>query len=364
MRIVFDIAAVWRGGAERETLEVASGLSDLGHDVLLIVHKHAEYFMEYADRVPIVELGHMNRWDLRVLPGIRRTLRAFDPDVCVCVMFNASLWGRLAAASLECPVVVAEHSMTGTTQFAERLTNLLLRGVTETVIACADAQVDTLVRAGHQKRKIRVVRNGVDVARFSRDGEGARKVRAELSLPPDAAVLMLVAAHRPEKRHDRFVSLVERLHATGMRVYGVMVGGGPLLGHNRALAEASPVSDWLRVTGPVVDMPAAYSAADLVLLLSDDIETFPLSFLEAQACEVPVVGMDTGGVRETLIDGQTGFVVEQGDLQGMTSVIATLIADPSRRMQIGRTGRRFVEDQLSTNATLKGYLDILERRPD
>jgi phosphatidylinositol alpha-1,6-mannosyltransferase len=232
------------------------------------------------------------------------------------------------------------------------------------VIACADAQVDGLVRGGHQKRKIRVVRNGVDVRRFSRDTEGAKKMRAELGLPPDAPLVMLVAAHRPEKRHDRFIVLIEQLHATGARAWGVMVGGGPLLAQNAALAKASPLRDWLRVAGPIVDMPAAYSAADVVVLLSDDIETFPLSFLEAQACEVLVVGMDTGGVRETLVNGQTGFVVEQGDLQDMASVIATVLADPDRRVQMGKAGRTFVEEHLSAEATAQGYLRILEKRAE
>lgn len=364
MRIAFDIAAVWRGGAERETLEVASGLSDLGHDVLLIVNKRAEHFAEYVDRVRIVELGRTNRWDVRVLPDIRRALKAFNADACVCVMFTASLWGRLAAASLGCRVIIAEHSIPGKTRLAERLPNILLRNVTETVIACADAQVDALVRGGHQRRKIRVVRNGVDIKRFSRDSEGAKKVRSELGVPPDAALVMLVAAHRPEKRHDRFLALIECLHAGGVPAWGVMVGGGPLLARNTALAKASPLSAWLRVAGPMVDMPAAYSAADVVVLLSDDIETFPLSFLEAQACEVPVVSMDTGGVRETLIDGRTGFVVEQGDLQGMASAIAALLADPGRRATVGRAGRAFVEEQLSTEATVRGYLRVLEKRLD
>ncbi len=363
MRVAFDIAAVWHGGAERQTLEVASRLSDLGHAVLLIANKRAEHFAEYADRVQIVELGRMNRWDAHILPDLRRALRAFDPDVCVCVMFNASLWGRLAAASVGCRVVVAEHSMTEKTRLAERLTNIALGPVTETVIACAGAQVDGLVRGGHQRRKVRVVRNGVDIARFRRDSEGATRVRNELSLQADAAVLMLVAAHRPEKRHDRFVSLVERLHASGTEVYGVMVGGGPMLTHTRALADASPVSAWLRVTGPVIDMPATYSAADVVVLLSDDIETFPLSFLEAQACEVPVVAMDTGGVRETLIDGQTGSVVPQGDLQAMASTVATLLSDTARRMEVGKAGRAFVTKQLSTEATVTGYLRVLEKAP-
>ena len=360
LRIVFDIAAVWRGGAERQTLEVASRLSDLGHDVLLIVNKRAEHFAEYTDRVQIVELGRMNRWDARILCDLRRALRAFDPDVCACVMFNASLWGRLAAASVGCRVVVAEHSMTERTRLAEHLTNIALSPVTETVIACAGAQVDGVVRGGHQRRKVRVVRNGVDIERFCRDAAGATRVRDELSVPADAAVLMLVAAHRPEKRHDRFVSLIERLHAAGVQVYGVMVGGGPMLAHTRALADASPVAEWLRVTGPVIDMPATYSAADVVVLLSDDIETFPLSFLEAQACEVPVAAMDTGGVRETLIEGQSGFVVGQGDLQGMASLVAAILADPARRAELGRAGRRFVEEELSVGATVQGYLRILE----
>ena len=189
-------------------------------------------------------------------------------------------------------------------------------------------------------------------------------MRAELDLPPDAAVVMLVAAHRPEKRHDRFLLLIEQLHANGVLAWGVMVGGGPLLERNTALVEASPVSDWLRVTGPIVDMPAAYSAADVVVLLSDDIETFPLSFLEAQACKVPVVGMDTGGVRETLVEGETGFVVGQGDLPGMTSVITALLADPDRRAEMGRAGRTFVEEQLSAETTVQGYLRVLEKRTE
>lgn len=361
LRIAFDIAALWRGGAERQTLEVASRLSDLGHDVLLIVNKRAEHFAEYLDSVQMVELGRSSRWDVRVVGDIRRILRAFNADVCVCVMFNASLWGRLAAASLGCRVVVAEHSTTEKARAVERVTNALLDNITEAVIACADAQIDSLVRAGHRRRKIHVVRNGVDVKRFSRDAEGAARVRAGLALPHDAPVVMLVAAHRAEKRHDRFLRLVEQLHAEGVRACGVMVGGGPLLAQTEALAKASPVSDWLRVTGPSADMPAVYSAADVVVLLSDDIETFPLSFLEAQACAVPVVGMDTGGVRETLIDGSTGLVVEEGDLDAMTSVVAALLSDPSRRRAMGRAGRTHVEEHLSTEATTRGYLDVLER---
>ncbi len=362
MRIAFDIAALGRGGAERQTLEIVSGLSSIGHEVLLIVNKRAEQYAEYFDRVRIVELGCMSRWDVRVLPAIRHTLKTFGPDVCVCVSFNASLWGRIAAASLGCPVIVAEHSTTTRANPLVRFTNICLRGLTESVIACANGQRESLVRAGHQQRKIRVVHNGVSVARFSGDSGGGLRLRQELGVPADAAVVMLVAAHRPEKRHDRFIALIEGLHDLGIDAWGLMVGSGPLIDKTTSLAQSSRVAARLRVAGPVEDMPAAYSAADVVVLLSDNVETFPLSFLEAQACGVPVVGMNIGGVGETLIHGGTGLVVKQGDMRGMVSAVAALLSNPSQREAMGTAGRAFVEAQLSTEAMIGGYERVLTAR--
>jgi glycosyltransferase involved in cell wall biosynthesis len=361
LRVAFDIAEVSRGGAERQVLEVATGLQERGHDVLLIVNKHVRHYVGYFDLVPITELHRSWRLDARVALDIRRSLLRYRPDVCVCVNFNASLWGRLAAASAGCRVVVAEHATT-VPPLAVRVTNRALNGVTDSVIACAEAQVESLIRGGHDLRKITVVRNGVDVDRFAPDGAGAAAVRAELGIPSEDPVVVLVAAHRLEKRHDRFIALVERLHETGTRAWGVMVGGGLLLERTSSMAKASEVAEWLLVAGPRNDMPAVYSAADVVVLVSDDVETFPLSFLEAQACGVPVVGLDTGGVRETMVEGHTGFTVGRDDLASMTSIVASLLADGDRRENMGRAGRDFVARELSRSAMIDGYERALEKR--
>lgn len=358
MRIAFDIAAIARGGAERQVLETACGLQDRRHDVLLIANKAAEDYTEYLDRLLVWELHRMSRWDARVVGDIRCALRRFRADVCVCVSFTASLWGRLAAASLGCKVVVAEHATRAETPFVIGATNLLLRGVTDRVIACAEAQVDSLVQGGHRLDRITVIRNGVDVRRFSRDGQGAARVRHELDVPAGAPVVMLVAAHRPEKRQDRFVSLLESLHDSGTQAWGLMVGGGSQLEHTVELARASRVAPFLRVCGPRRDMPAVYSAADVVVLVSD-VDTFPLCFLEAAACGVPVVGMDSGGVRETMINGETGYLVDRNDLDGMASIIGGLIADHELCQSMGRAGGAFVEHHLSLDAMIEAYERVL-----
>jgi glycosyltransferase involved in cell wall biosynthesis len=340
VRIAFDIAALERG-----------------HDVLLVVNKHADY-PEYAGKVRIVELGHSSRYDLSVLTDIRRTLRAFQPEVCVCVSFNASLWGRMAAASCGCRVVVAEHSTTETA-FAVRGTNVGLRPVTQSVIACAAAQRSSLVRAGHPVARIAVVRNGVDTGRFRRDDEARERLRDELGLPADALVVGLVAAHRTEKRHDRFIAIIERLDASGVAAWGLMVGDGPLLAGTTELARASRASQRLRVAGPRADMPAVYSAIDVVALVSDDVETFPLCFIEAQACGVPVIGPDLGGIRETMIDGVTGALADPGDPNAFAACLTAMLSDRERLRAMGDAGRDFVARELSRDAMIDGYEGVL-----
>jgi glycosyltransferase involved in cell wall biosynthesis len=353
VRIAFDIAALTRGGAERQTLEVASGLRERGHDVLLIVNKRAGYD-EYAGRVKIVELGRSGRYDLRVVTDIRRTLRAFRPDVCVCVNFNASLWGRMAAASLGCRVVVAEHSATQAA-FDARATNVGLRPVTQSVIACAAAQRPALVRSGHPADRIVVVRNGVDTDHFKRDDAARGRVREELGIPADALVVGLVAAHRAEKRHDRFIAIIERLDDAGVVAWGLMSGGGPLVARTAELARASRVSERLRVTGPRIDMPAVYSAIDVVVLVTDVPETFPLCFIEAQACGVPVVGPDAGGIRETMVEGVTGAVADPGDPTAFAARLAGLLNQHERLRAMGDAGHEFVTRELSRDAMIDGY---------
>jgi glycosyltransferase involved in cell wall biosynthesis len=363
MRIAFDIASLGCGGAERQVVEVAAGLCERRHDVLLIVNKRAEHYTEHLRRAQLRELHRTSRTDLRVVSDIRRALREFGAEVCVCVNFNASLWGRLAAASTGCRVVVAEHATSAQTSRAIRITNRALAGVTESVIACAEAQVDSLVRGGHPREKIAVVRNGVDAERFAYDAHGAANLRSELGVPSTAVVVALVAAHRPEKRQDRFISLLERLNDAGTETWGLMVGGGPRLEHTSTLARASRIAERLKVAGPRTDMSAVYSAADVVVLVSDDTETFPLCFLEAQACGVPVVGLDTGGVRETMIEGETGLVLGHGDLDGMSTAIAALLADPERRSKMGRAGREHVQRNLSPGAMIDGYERVLGAVP-
>jgi|GEM_PF-453153 len=363
MRLLIDVAAFKQGGAERQLLGLAGGLQVRGHRVLLTVNQTIEGYVGELAVAPfdVLELGCASGYDRRVTGRVAATIRGFRPDVCLCVEFSATLWGRLAALATGVPVVIAEHLTTEDVAGRRLLANRLLGRRTAAVVGCAQAQVGSLIAAGDPPDRIRVIPNGVDVRRFTPDEDAGRALRGQLGIDDGAFVVALVAAHRPEKRFDRFVELIERLSALrpGTAVWGVSAGDGPLLDADRELAAESASAGRLAVLGGMDDVRPVYAAADVVVLVSDDIETYPMVFLEAQACECTVAGFDQGGVRETLLDGQTGLVVPAGDLGALPQALAGLLDDAARRTKMAGAGRRFVADRCSLDVMVDEYERVL-----
>ena len=349
------------GRRRAAALQLAEGLVRRGHEVLLVVNKTVDAYKEEIarGRVPVKALGRVRTYDARTLTDLVWLCRCGKPDVVLTVMFNATFWGRLAAFITRRPCVTAEHS-TGTKARRDVfLSNRLLAPVTRRTVACGSGQIPWLLTAGNEARKIVVIHNGVDTDEYYPDALAGRAFRVAAGLPTDAVVVGLVAAHRREKRHDRFIRLIEGLRQSGHDVWGCMVGGGPLLEENRSLAERSAASDRIVVTGPWSDMRGVYSGLDLVVLVSDTVETFPLSFLEAQACARPVVGMETGAVAETFTEG-SGILIRQGDDGQLLREVAALVGDQDRLRVMGENGRSWVEANLTVEHMVSEYEKLLE----
>jgi glycosyltransferase involved in cell wall biosynthesis len=362
MRILFDVPAFAMGGMERQIADLATGLVRRGHEVALVVNKDADDAYRGIVRssgADVTVLGRTNRLDPRVLTDLLSIMRRTAPDVVVCETFNATLWGRVAGIASGAAIVVAEHSSDRRAPRKEYWSNRCLAPWTDAVVACARGQVPSLIADGHPKGAIVVVHNGVDTVLFHPDPEGGAALRAESGIGPATFVIGMVAAHRSEKRHDRLIALAETLSGTGADYVAVGVGGGPLLDSDRVLAAGSPASDRIRFVGPRSDMTAVYNACDLVVLLSDSVETFPLAFLEAQACGRPVAGMEVGGLVETFEPGVSGVLVEQGDIAAMAGAITGLMSDPAACRRMGQAGRSLMEERFTLDRMVDGYEAVL-----
>jgi glycosyltransferase involved in cell wall biosynthesis len=107
-------------------------------------------------------------------------------------------------------------------------------------------------------------------------------------------------------------------------------------------------------TSWIEDIIPAIFGLDIVALTSHN-EGTPMSIIEAQSCGKPVVATDVGGVRDTLIDEQTGFLVQPGDISEMTAKLKMLVEDSRLRTEMGLKAVEFASAQFSKKAEIENF---------
>jgi phosphatidylinositol alpha-1,6-mannosyltransferase len=190
---------------------------------------------------------------------------------------------------------------------------------------------------------------GVDHQRFSPEGRdlARRKFDVEGKL-----VLSSVARLHAYKGHDTVLEALAALPAAVRERFVYLVAGrGPHEQALRATALNRGISSRVRWLGFVSDddLPDLYRASDLFLLCTheaverQEVEGFGLVFLEAQACGTPVVGARCGGIPEALREGEGAWLIEQGGVDGLVSLLLLLADKPEVFRAAGAAARARVE---------------------
>ena len=101
------------------------------------------------------------------------------------------------------------------------------------------------------------------------------------------------------------------------------------------------------------------SSIDLYLLLSG-YDTFGMTIVEAEVMQVPVIATNVGGTSETMINGKTGFLVNQGDIKEIEKNITLLLNDKDFSKQMGNEGRKFVIENFSWEKSTKKFIQDMK----
>lgn len=109
------------------------------------------------------------------------------------------------------------------------------------------------------------------------------------------------------------------------------------------------------------DMPAVFEEADIVCLPSMYREGVPKVLIEAASCSRPIVTTDMPGCREIVRDGWNGCLVPPGDSKAVAEALTSLIQNPSQRADMGRNGRRLVDEQFSIEHVVQSTLDLYDK---
>jgi glycosyltransferase involved in cell wall biosynthesis len=144
----------------------------------------------------------------------------------------------------------------------------------------------------------------------------------------------------------------------------LVVGGGPQLEAYRSLATELGLGERVRFPGrvPHADVPGLIRGMDVFVMPSvRDSESFGVAAVEAQACGVPVIVSDVGGLPEVVRDGVSGFVVPVRDPAAIAARMQELAADPALRARMGAAGRAHAVQAYSWDRNAGLMLDVYAR---
>ncbi len=199
--------------------------------------------------------------------------------------------------------------------------------------------------------RIRVIPNGIDLARFSYDAAARGAIRREFGVPDNARLLLFAGHEFSRKGLAHAIGALERL---GDDVWLLVVGSDNPAAYRKLSTKSAPR---LIFAGARADMPALYSAAD-AFVLPTAYETFSLVCMEAMACSLPVFATPVGGIEDYLVDGQNGYRIEMR-ADDIAAKLDAALSNPALMSEL-RKGARATALNYGWDQVAARYVDLLE----
>lgn len=319
--------------------------------------------------VSMVREPHITR-DLKSLVLLFSELRRSKPDIIAYATPKASLLSAVAGFALRVPKRV--YQVWGlrleTTEGLKRKILATMEWLTSIlstrVLANSESLASRYRTLGLSHfRQVNVLgqgsSHGVDLEYFSKSSTiPAIDARASEFLRDrdNQLTIGFVGRLHPDKGIDNLLNAVKLIQKSGISVNLLLIGEDEGADFQGALELGI---DFLRI-GHVTDVRPYYSVMD-VLVLPSLREGFPNVVLEAAAMSVPAIVSDGTGVVDSVIDGETGFVVPVGDSEALAQAITKLLENRELNLSLGAAARKRVEKYFSQEEVWRRTLDYFQR---
>jgi glycosyltransferase involved in cell wall biosynthesis len=369
-KILFLVRSLNAGGAERQLLVTAKGLSERQYQVtVLTFYSGGFYFNELNNsKVQLLNLRKKGRWDLILfILRLRRVLCQQEPDVIYSFMGTSNILSVLL------------HSFTPATRviWGVRASNMdlekydwltswsywfecRLARFSNLIISNSNAGLEYAVDHGFPREKMLVIPNGIDTERFKPDRSAGKELRKQWGVTEDEVLIGLVGRIDPMKGHPIFLDAAALLKKENSNVRFVCVGVGDVIYERamRQLATDLGLDDVLIWAGRHADMFAVYNALNISSSSSSYGEGFSNVIGEAMACGKPCVTTDVGD--SALIVGKTGIVLPVNDSKTLSKALNKLLLLDNKSLKSMSIMARFrIVEKFSVAALLDSTEKIL-----
>lgn len=351
-------------GGDKVLLELLSRLDRtrfIPYVVLPTDTRHINRFSPELDKLGIeycfVPLGVLRRryfkwwrpplfvWE--VLRAVRRLLRLIGEKKIALVHTNTNtiLAGAVAARIARVPHIWSVHELVLNPAWIRRPLHYLIPRLSTRVVTVSRAVRDHMLQdAPRFKDRFEFILGGINVEPFVNAG-GRESVRQGWGVSPDELLIGMAGRVTYWKGQSVFAEAAKLILQKYSTVKFVAVGGVfdteiTYMERFRAQVRELGIEKNFIIEDFRSDMPSVFAALDVFVLPSTQPEPFGLVVIEAMASGKPVVATAPGGPSETVVDGETGYLVPPSNPREIASAVEKLLTDPEKRKLMGEAGRK------------------------
>jgi glycosyltransferase involved in cell wall biosynthesis len=296
---------------------------------------------------------------------IKKLIKEFQPDIVHTHASKAGFLGRYAAINQNVPVIV--HTFHGHIfhSYFNKYKTWVFKGIerklankTSKIIAISNKQLYELSDIHHiaDKDKFTIIPLGFDLERFQDNYEIKRdSFRKEYNLTNDEIAIAIIGRLVPVKNHNLFIKAIKHVkELSNKKIRAFIVGDGELLndlcklvtslGLTYSTLENKNCQADICFTSWIKDADYVFAGSDIVALTSFN-EGTPVSLIEAQAANKPIVSTSVGGIEDVVIEGKTALLSPNNDIIAFAQNLNTLISDDNLRRNMSEAGYQYVKDK-------------------
>jgi glycosyltransferase involved in cell wall biosynthesis len=226
----------------------------------------------------------------------------------------------------------------------------------EKIIVVSDDMKQSLINTGIKPDKLFNIPCGIDINKF-------QLVTALLN----NFTFIFVGRFTPKKAPDITIKAFSKVYAKYPQAKLIMIGDGVMLQNCKELSASLNLQDTVEFTG-IQTSEQIYERLKKAMIYiqhslrdtTGDSEGTPNSILEASATGLPIVSTFHAGIKEAVIHNQTGYLVEEGDIEGMADYMIQLLENYELSSNMGKMGRKHIEDNYSVEMQIKKIKKLLE----
>ena len=327
IHIFFLIRSLNIGGTERQLVELIKGLDKNAFEITVGLFYDEGVLREEVKSMPwihVVLLNKSGRWDIiRFVLRFIKLLKSLQPDILYSFLPDANIAGLIAGKLSGVPQIIwGVRASNMDVSYYDWLAGVSLRmsallsRFPNAIIVNSFAGLRFHRDIGYKTERMKVIPNGINTKLFKPDHPSGFRLRDEWGIDEKTVSIGLVGRLDLMKDHTTFLQAVKIFNQKECSVRFVCIGDGkePYKSEIHSLCRRLGLNDSIIWTGARSDMPAVYSALDIVTSTSSG-EGFSNVIGEAMACGVPCVVTDVGD--SAIIVGETGIVILPKDPQAL-----------------------------------------------